>query len=116
MKSKKSEINILWISYDLGFSGDYDSMYEFLDKYKAVECGDSFARINNIEYSGDIREYLISKLPKNIKDDKSSRIYYVFYNKDSNQIRSGFIYGKRKVAPWKGYAEDLSSMFEEDDS
>ncbi len=32
-----------WITYDLGIRGDYNSLYKWLDKYKAKECGNGVA-------------------------------------------------------------------------
>jgi hypothetical protein len=32
-----------WLSFDLGLQGDYDSLYAWLDKQGAQECGDSVA-------------------------------------------------------------------------
>ncbi len=36
------ENRIIWLSYDLGIQGDYPSLYEWLDKHQAKECGDNF--------------------------------------------------------------------------
>ena len=119
MKSSKPKNNVLWISYDLGIYGDYDGMYTFLDKNGAVECGDSVARI--IDFNHNIENELKSQLKEDVKNIESCRVYYVSYEKDSHKLRSGFIFGKRKVAPWKGFAEDLSeiedlsNLFEGDD-
>jgi hypothetical protein len=32
-----------WLSYDLGIDGDYDGLYGWLDRIKAIECGDGLA-------------------------------------------------------------------------
>lgn len=49
-----------------------------------------------------------------IDNIESNRIYYVFFSKEEKSIKSGFIFGKRKVTPWKRHSEDLSNLFEED--
>lgn len=36
---------VVYISYDLGFQGDYPHLYEWLDSHSAMECGDSFCRL-----------------------------------------------------------------------
>jgi hypothetical protein len=33
----------IWLSFDLGIKGDYQSLYKWLDARKARECGDSVA-------------------------------------------------------------------------
>ena len=33
----------IWLSYDLGIGGDYESLYSWLDNHEAKECGDSVA-------------------------------------------------------------------------
>ncbi len=106
--------NILWISYDLGMNGDYDGMYTFLDKNKAVECGDSMARIINYNIGKDFRKDLLSKMKKNVELDSDSRVYYIFHDKERGILRSGFIWGKRKRAPWYGYDDDLSDIYEDE--
>lgn len=32
---------LIWISYDLGVSGDYENLYAWLDDHGAKECGQS---------------------------------------------------------------------------
>jgi hypothetical protein len=29
-----------WISFDLGLQGDYEPLYEWLDRHEALECGE----------------------------------------------------------------------------
>lgn len=115
-KNIKEEFkNILWISYDLGIEGDYSGMYTFLDRCGALECGDSVARIKNYSYTGNIKSFLSEELKKEVNGIESNRVYYAFYSKENRALRSGFLFGKRKVAPWKGFSEDLTSLFEDDD-
>ena len=39
----------IWLSYDLGIQGDYESLYQWLDSQGAIERGDSvaFFKINS---------------------------------------------------------------------
>ena len=34
----------VFLSYDLGFQGNYSELYKWLDTHKAQECGDSYCR------------------------------------------------------------------------
>ncbi|NQS98657.1 MAG: hypothetical protein HQ591_09395 [candidate division Zixibacteria bacterium] len=96
------------ISFDLGIQGDYEDMYSWLDKYKAIECGDGVA-ILTFEYNEDIAGELLEELERNVDFKNKDRIFMLF--KDRNEkLKGRFIIGKRKRAPWSGYAlaeEDL---------
>ena len=70
----------VWLSYDLGIKGDYESLYSWLDKQKALECGDSIATF----FWEDV---------ENIKEDNNT---------------GSFIVGKRKAAPWDGYSSEFT--------
>lgn len=97
----------LWISYDLGVSGDYDGMYTWLDTHNAVECGDSFAFILNYEYQGDIVATLRKELKESVKLEKRSRVYAI-YKKPTGSSKGSFLFGGRKQAPWAGFAPGSS--------
>lgn len=56
----------IWLSYDLGINGDYQSLYTWLDNYKAKECGDSMAIIRDYQYSGDLVEHVLEDLKKSV--------------------------------------------------
>lgn len=83
-----------WLSYDLGLRGNYDELYEWLDGLKAKECGDSVATFITDRTRDQIAQELSGIL------DKSARVYLI-------NTRSGgrFIMGRRKAAPWYGYAQ-----------
>ena len=50
-----------WLSYDLGLSGDYNSMYIWLDNHKAKECGDSLA-VFKFDYDNDFIAEILHSL------------------------------------------------------
>lgn len=99
----------IWLSYDLGVKGDYDSLYAYLDNHKAVECGDSMAFFN-VEVDGT-DEDLEKKLKKDIKDNvrlsKTDRIY-IIYRRSNKSVGGKFIFGNRKSSPWQGYGQHES--------
>lgn len=85
-----------WLSFDLGLQGDYNSLYSWLDKQGAQECGDSVATFK----SKKTREQIAIEL-KDIFEEKSKpRLYLI-----SMQRGGKFLSGKRKRAPWTGYAD-----------
>jgi len=93
----------IYISYDLGIDGDYFGLYNWLDSHNAVECGDNLAFIKVYEYDEDIENEIKTDLKKNVELRDKDRIYLIFKRKDGS--RAGrFIFGKRKPAPWEGYA------------
>lgn len=71
-------MSTIWINYDLGVSGDYEGMYEWLDDHNAIECGSSFAFIKQYDHDG---EDLMDALKHDIQDcvllGKRSRIYVI---------------------------------------
>ncbi len=91
-----------WLSYDLGLRGNYEELYAWLDSMGAKECGDNVATF----VTEKTREQIVKELSKLL--DKKTRAYII------NREQGGkFILGKRKVAPWKGYAEQLVESEEE---
>ncbi|MGB8887873.1 MAG: CRISPR-associated endonuclease Cas2 [Candidatus Korobacteraceae bacterium] len=95
-----------WISYDLGLRGNYDQLYAWFDKYSARECGDSVATF----LSEKTREQLTKELSQIVDPDKNPRIYIITMKQGGK-----FIYGRRKPAPWTGYAQVLDSGEERDE-
>lgn len=85
-----------WLSFDLGLQGDYDSLYGWLDQQGARECGDSVATFK----SKKTREQIANELKGLFDEKKKPRIYLV-----SMQKGGKFLFGKRKRAPWTGYAD-----------
>jgi hypothetical protein len=100
-------IKTIWLSYDLGVKGDYQSFYTWLDNHDARECGDSLAAIKyEIPEGEDIKKILKEDLEKNITFSKSDRVY-VIYREDSTN-KGSFIIGRRKASPWEGYGDSVS--------
>ena len=90
----------IWISYDLGINGNYEDLYSWLDSKKAKECGDSLAFIKDYSFEGDFIEFLKQDIKNFVELKKTDRIY-IFSTKP---LIAKFIFGKRKRAPWEGFA------------
>ena len=85
-----------WLSFDLGLHGNYDSLYEWLDRQEAQECGDSIATFR----SDRTREQLAKELKDLLRGTKNARAYLI-----TTKEGGRFVLGKRKVSPWKGFAQ-----------
>ena len=94
--------NRVWLSYDLSVDGDYENLYNWLDSKNAKECGDSIA-VFFYEYKNDLFEEILSDLKSSVDFRKNDRIYVLAIFSD-NKYSGKFIIGKRKSAPWIGYA------------
>jgi hypothetical protein len=92
---------LIWLSFDLGVRGDFEGMYQFLDTYKAKECGDSVGSLV-YEYKKDLIGDLTKDLKSFITFDKRSRVYLIF-PKAPNNYAGRFIVGRRKSPPWAGH-------------
>ncbi|MCD4783357.1 MAG: hypothetical protein K8T10_05920 [Candidatus Eremiobacteraeota bacterium] len=89
-----------WLDYDLGFKGNYDGLYKWLDNLGAKECGDSCATFKSDQNKDQIKNELSDIL------DSDARIYLINTRPLENMKRGGrFILGKRTVPPWSGYAD-----------
>ena len=93
-------IKSLWLSYDISFGGDYETLFTVLDKYKAKECGEGVAYLK-YEYQTDFLEELKQDLSSAIRTAKDRA--YVIYKEDG-KMHGKWLFGKRKKAPWSGYA------------
>lgn len=97
----------VWMSFDLGVKGDYESLYAWLDNHQATECGNSVAFFK-YEVPGGSAEELLKGLTKDLESSiefrKSDRIY-IAYRADDGSLKGRFILGKRKAAPWQGYGD-----------
>lgn len=91
-----SEKKRFWICFDLGFRGEYDNLYAWLDRHHAKECGDGVATFVAASSRGKIARELEGVLGKETK----ARIYLIEHHRGGK-----FVFGKRKVAPWTGYAQ-----------
>ena len=102
----------VWMSYDLGVVGDYESLYAWLDDHNARECGNSVAWFS-FSHEGDALEYLKAEIENAVSLGKRSRIYVICLDDESTKGR--FIIGGRKGAPWDGFgmheadSDDLAS-------
>jgi hypothetical protein len=93
----------IWLSFDLGVTGDYPKLYAWLDNHAATECGDNLAVF---KYETPDEE----TLPDTLKNDLEShvtfgardRVYVIWKNKQGLN-KGRFIIGKRKASPWQGY-------------
>jgi len=85
-----------WVCFDLGLQGKYDELYAWLDQNGARECGDSVATFRS-EKNRDTIKQEISQL---LNDKREPRIYLISLHEGGK-----FIIGRRKVAPWTGYAQ-----------
>lgn len=109
MASKKSveETRRVWLSFDFGVQGDYESLYVWLDEHQAKECGDNVATFT-FTYSGDdIVGALLKSIRANVTLRKRDRLYFVRPVGDS--LTGSFIHGRRKPPAWQGRAVGLSS-------
>ena len=97
----------IWLSYDLDLRGDYKSLYAWLDKKDARECGDSFAFLR-YEYRGDLVQTIKSDLTDAVKDIASARVYLIFRDLETDQMKGSFLFGQRRRSPWFGYAPSNS--------
>lgn len=91
---------LIWLSFDLGVSGDYEGMYAWLDDHRAKECGSSVACFQ-FSCDGDIDEALKTEIADAVSLNKRSRVYLVYW--DKNRLKGRYIIGRRKSAPWDGY-------------
>lgn len=107
----------VFLSYDLGFQGDYPNLYQWLDAKEAIECGDSFCRFiydfktvkqitsekDTVAMVNEIR----SDITKDVCFSNTDRVYVVseFFVKQEKKKRIAgvFLVGKRKQSnPWDG--------------
>ncbi len=98
----------IWISYDLGVRGDYEGLYTWLDEHEARDCGDGLAFLQ-FEYKTQIVAAIKRELKRAVSVNKRTRIYVIYRDRDSTKIRGIFIFGRRKAAPWVGYAGRTSA-------
>lgn len=87
-----------WLSYDLGFQGNYDGFWTWLAKLDARECGDGVAT-----FTADLTPAQIKRALKSIVG-KKGRAYLVGSGKDG-RWSGQWLLGARRPAPWVGYSE-----------
>jgi hypothetical protein len=102
----------LWLSFDLGVTGDYESLYTWLADQDAVECGDSIAFVW-YEPQGDLLECLKEDIKSNVEINGKSR-FYVIYRTEEGKIKGTFLFGKRRQSPWTGYGSSEEESSDEE--
>src|SRR5690349_11839909 len=104
MATKKN----VFISYDFGLKGDYNGLFAWLDSQGAKECGGNLALIQR-EFDKNDHNYVFDKLTDEIKlevkIERNDRIYAIVRARDG-VLKGKFLFGGRKLAPWKGFATD----------
>ena len=109
----------IWINYDFGLKGDYESLFAWLDKLNAKECGNNCALVvvDNFDSSKNVHEFIFEQLKENVNlDEKRDRIYINWLENSANdshvtpKIKGKFIFGKRKRSPWEGYAVGMEEV------
>ena len=97
----------IWISYDLGLTGDYNGLYKWLDSLDAKECGTHTALVRR-DYPVDddqmISEDIKALMSKHVRIDPNDRVYLILRDKEG-LIKGKFIFGGRKKATWEGYSQ-----------
>ena len=66
----------IWLSYDLGVTGDYEGLYSWLDSHGARECGSSVAFLK-YAHDRDLTTALKEDIQAAVSLDKRSRIYVI---------------------------------------
>jgi hypothetical protein len=102
----------IWISYDLGLKGDYNGLYSWLDTLEAKECGDSVAFFSK-EFKGDIKDTIKNEISKNVKLNKTDRIYIIYLDSETDKMKGSYLFGGRKRAPWEGYSNGVQAIDED---
>ena len=109
-------IKSVWISFDLGLTGDYETLYAWLDNNSAKECGDNLALI---KYEVSDKDDLASTMKRDIEESmelkKKDRIYIIYRSYDG-KIKCCFLFGSRKQSPWTGYASLKDQSSDESES
>jgi hypothetical protein len=90
----------VWISFDLGVSGDYEGLLAWFASHDAQECGDSLAFISYAPKANLVDE-LGKEIKKAVEVNKRSRIYVICRAEDS-KVKGTFLFGNRRQAPWTG--------------
>ena len=90
----------VWLSYDLGINGDFESIYTWLADHDARECGDSLATFM-FEYKSDLPGELRRQLEQSVTLRPRNRLYVIW--EDERGMHGRFMAGKRKTPPWSGF-------------
>jgi hypothetical protein len=98
----------VWISYDLGIVGDYESLYWWLDEQNAKECGLNVATFELEVAEENLVSYLQENISKQVKIEKNNRLYLIYLQTSTGKMKGEFLFGSRKRAIWQGYAMSKS--------
>jgi hypothetical protein len=109
-RKEKTMKTLVWLSYDLGLKGDYESLYAWLDNHGARECGDNLA-VFSYEVREDLPQELKRDLKKNVTLEKRDRIYIMW--SDGRKAKGRFLFGSRKGPRWTGYGSHEAAVDEE---
>lgn len=99
-----------WLSYDLGLKGDYENLYQWLDKHQSKECGGALAVFKR-DVSKNFVEDIKNDLVANVQFKNGDRVYLIW--RDGNLNKGKFIVGGRKRPPWEGYAPAIENVQED---
>jgi len=97
----------MWLSFDLGVRGDYESLYAWLDNREATECGNGAAFLKYEvphDSTDELLKQVASDLRSSVEFGKADRIYMAYIG-DDGDLKGRFIVGKRRAAPWHGYGD-----------
>ena len=98
----------VWLSFDLSFQANYESLYQWLDTQGAIECGDSVAFFNYETEETDLPKMIKKELESiGIQNEPKARVYLVW--RENNAVKGKFIFGQRKSPPWAGHAPKPAS-------
>lgn len=95
--------HFVWVSFDLGVSGDYQGMYAWLDGHGAKECGDSVACFLYEHPTSDLLQDMKTDLENNVEIEAKKHRVYVIRLVDG-KMKGSFLFGRRRNAPWAGIA------------
>jgi hypothetical protein len=115
MTSKKKSF---WLSYDFGLRGNYSGLFNFLDNYNAIDCGNSlayfvYANPDQLEIEKVI-EKIKAELKSVVNPAESDRIYLIW--RDDTKVKGRFIFGSRKQGAWVGYGDKHDLENENDEA
>ena len=95
----------VWLSFDLGLSGDYQGLYSWLDDQKAVECGAGTASFIFKANSENLFEEVEKSIHENVRLDGKTRLYLIYKDENTDKFVGRFIFGNRQKEPWTGYGQ-----------
>lgn len=103
----------IWICYDLGVRGNYESLYSWLDEHEAQDCGPNLAFLKHEDH-GSLVKNLTAEINNLLKESRHARIYLIYRDDETKKVKGSFIMGTRKAPSWSGYAAQPSPPDEGD--